>query len=116
LTPHATCGRLAKRRNPDQSAKCALLVNIQGPSLAEADLNALGIGGCAWAEPILRGSALAFLTLGTLFQTKYANPGPTESGPGWRTWSPGQDFPTTLVGMHDLLSLPRSRESSRPGR
>jgi hypothetical protein len=44
LTPNATCGRLAKRRNPDQGAKCALLVNIQGPSLAEADLNAPGIG------------------------------------------------------------------------
>ena len=45
-------------------------MNIQGPSLAEADLNALGIGGCAWAEPILHGSALAFLTLGTLFNKK----------------------------------------------
>jgi hypothetical protein len=54
-------------------------VNIQGPSLAEADLNALGIGGCAWAEPIRQGSALAFLTLGTPFRTKHANIHQTES-------------------------------------
>jgi len=67
LTPNTNCGKLAKRRNPDQDAhKDALLESIQGPSLAAADLNALGTGGCAWAEPILHGSALAFLTLGTL--------------------------------------------------
>jgi hypothetical protein len=70
LTPNANCGRLAKRRNPDQGAKCALLVNIQGPSLVAGDLNALGTGGCVWAEPILQGSALALLTLGTLFKQK----------------------------------------------
>ena len=58
----------SQRCNPDHDThKDALLVSIQGPSLAAAGLNALGIGGCAWAEPILHGSALAFLILGTLF-------------------------------------------------
>jgi hypothetical protein len=33
-------------------------------------LNTLGVEGCAWVEPILRGSAFAFLTLGTLFPEK----------------------------------------------
>jgi hypothetical protein len=64
LTSNTDCGKLTKVRNPDQGVKCALAVNIQGPSLAAGDLNALGIGGCAWAE---QGSALAFPTLGTLY-------------------------------------------------
>jgi hypothetical protein len=66
LTPNANCGKLMKVRNPDQGVKCALPVNIKDPSLAAGDLNALGIEGCAWAEPILQGSALAFPTLRTL--------------------------------------------------
>ena len=74
LTPHATCGKLAMRRNPDHSThKDALLVNIQGPSLAASDLNALGIGNCAWAEPILQGSALFYVTDGTLSKTQKAD-------------------------------------------
>jgi hypothetical protein len=84
LTPHTSCGKLAKRRNPDQDAhKDALLVNIQGLSLAAADLNVLGTGGCAWAEPILQGSALAFLTLGTLLNKKPQPVSQSESGVGW---------------------------------
>jgi hypothetical protein len=68
--------------------------STQGPSLAAGDSNALGIGGCAWAEPILHGSALAFLTLGTLFNKK-ANLNQTESGVGWHCWSLGENIQTT---------------------
>ncbi len=73
----------SQRRNPDHDAhKDAFLVSIQDPSLAAGELNALGIGNCAFVEPILHGSALAFLTLGTVL-TKNANLYQTESGVGW---------------------------------
>jgi hypothetical protein len=71
LTANANGGKLTKGRNPDHDAhKDALPVDIQDPSLAAGDLDAPGIGGCAWAEPVLDGSALAFLTLGTLLDKK----------------------------------------------
>ncbi len=69
------------------------LVNIQGPSLAASDLNALGIGGCAWAEPILHGSALAFLTLGTLFKQKTLTGEPEKERRRLARWPPGENIP-----------------------
>jgi len=49
-------------------------------------------GGCALTEPILHGSALAFLTLGTLFN-KNANLNQTDGDVGWHEWSLGEDVP-----------------------
>jgi len=69
LTPNANRDILTKAQSrPGRTTKCALLASVQATSFPAVDLNALGIGSCAWAEPILHGSALAFLTLGTLFR------------------------------------------------
>ena len=96
LTSNENCDRLAKRRNPDGDAKCALRVSIQGPSLAAGDSNALGIGDCACAEPILQGSALAFLTLGTPFEQKKANlDEPERERRRLACWSPVENTQTT---------------------
>ena len=85
----------SQRRNPDHDAhKDALLVSIQAPSLAAGDLNALGIGSCAWAEPILYGSALAFLTLGALLNKK-RQPVPERERCRLACWSPGKNIQTT---------------------
>jgi hypothetical protein len=76
LTPNATCGRLAKRRNPDQGE-----VRSSGEHsrsiFSRSGLECSRNRGCAWAEPILRGSALAFPTLGTRFKQNT----PTQVGP-----------------------------------
>ena len=106
LTPDANCGRLAIRRNPDYDAhKDAFLVNIQGPSLATGDLNALGIGvvpGQSRSFIMMMGSALAFLTLGTLLNKKRQPVVPDQELPRLACWSPGENIQITWNVWHSL--------------
>ena len=113
LTPNTNCGKLTKVRNPDQGAKCALVVSIQGPSLAAGDSNALGIGGCAGAEPILHGSALAFLAPETPFRQKNANLPANLERRRLACVPPGENIPAALTGIYGLL-WHLSRESGSP--
>jgi hypothetical protein len=114
LTPRTNCGRLTKVRNPDQGAKCALLASIQGPSLAAGDSNALRIGDCVWAEPILHGSALAFLALETPSDKKNANL-PANPERCRLACVPPQKHPGNLAGIYGLL-WHLSHESGCPDR
>ncbi len=68
LTANANCGILYKGAIP---TKAHHKVRSSGKHsryiVARGGLECSGtVGSCAWAEPILHGSALAFLTLGTL--------------------------------------------------
>jgi hypothetical protein len=104
----------SQRCNPDHDThKDALLVSIQGPSLAAAGLNALGIGGCAWAEPILHGSALAFFTLGTLANKK-RQPVPDQERHRLACWSPGENIQTTWRECMVFSGLRTGPSVSRP--
>ena len=77
--------------------------STQGPSLAAGDSNALGIGGCAGAEPILHGSALAFLAPETPFRQKNANLPANLERCGLACVPPGENIPAALAGIYGLL-------------